>query len=178
MVRHVRVPQRLHVAIRVGRVTCDGDICRLHNIMIPQQDVIRAPIMGALPGTADRPRRDDIASLVALVAYPRLHHVLRAPLSRVAARADSCLLREPLDERRQRRDVADDDADRVLDDGPDDGGRRVQVVLETLDRLDPDALDEGDEDAHGEEAEEHELLPLLDLRPEENGEREEETILR
>ncbi len=70
---------------------------------------------------------------------------------------------------RKRGDVGDDDAEVVLDGGPEDEGRRVDVVDELLDGLDADDLDDGDEDAEPEEAEENELLAALDAGSEEDG---------
>lgn len=46
----------------------------------------------------------------------------------MARSSASCLLGEVFDQRCQRRDVADNDTDIILDDGPDDGLGAVEVV--------------------------------------------------
>ncbi len=157
-----------------------------HNASLPDHGNLRLPRdarrveneLGAVAGVDLVPAAE---RLHALARAPRLHGVPRADLvrrraslaladlvRRVAARA----LVEVLDQRAERRDRRHDDAEVVLDRRPQDQRRAVRVVDQPLDRLDADDLDDGDEDAEAEQAQEHDLLAVLDVRAEEDGEGE------
>ena len=161
-----------------------------HNASLPDHGNLRLPRdarrveneLGAVAGVDLVPAAE---RLHALAGAPRLHGVARADLvvrrrrarlaalaaalaRRVAARA----LVEVLDQRAERRDRRHDDAEVVLDRRPQDQRRAVRVVDQPLDRLDADDLDDGDEDAEAEQAQEHDLLAVLDVRAEEDGEGE------
>lgn len=69
-----------------------------------------------------------------------------------AAAAAASLFREVSDEGCERGHAGDEDAHVGLDNGPLDGFGGIEVVGEAGDCLDADDLDNGDEDAQGEEA--------------------------
>lgn len=130
-----------------------------------------SPVVARLTHRGHRPLQDILCALLSPIfpihAAPQgPHPILRHPprLQReagvttrsgrriAAAAAAASLFGEIPDEGCERGHAGDEDADVGLDNGPLDGLGRVEVVGEAGDGLDADDLDNGDEDAQGEEA--------------------------
>lgn len=79
----------------------------------------------------------------------------------MARSSASRFLGEVFNQRRQGGDVADYNPDVVLDDGPNDGFCAVEIVRQVLYGLDSDRLNNRNEDAESEEAEQDDFLALL-----------------
>lgn len=130
-----------------------------------------SPVIARLTHRSHRPLQDILRALLAAIfpihaapqgPHPILRHpprlqreagVATRPSRRItAAAAAASLFREVPDEGCERGHAGDEDADVGLDNGPLDGFGGVEVVGEAGDCLDADDLDNGDEDAEGEEA--------------------------
>lgn len=83
------------------------------------------------------------------------------------------LVTEVSKERRQGRNTSDNYSKIHFDDGPQDQASRVQVVCQCRHFLNADDLNDGDEDAGAEKAQNHNFLAFLDLGFEKDGKRED-----